>query len=229
MGQLRVLVTGGGRGIGRAIALRFAKAGSKVCVASRTSAELDEVVAEIEAAGGEGLAAQMNVRDFGSVEAAVYRAVNFAGQALDVLVNCAGSFEIVPFDKMQPDIWSRVLETNLTGAFSTTLESIDALEDGEQPHIFNVASVAAKQGFPGNTAYCASKYGLLGFSESLRMDLAESGIRVTTVCPGPTATEIWDRVEGTWDKSQMLDPATIADKIFEAYGTDVTDLDIPAE
>lgn len=229
MGQLRVLVTGGGRGIGRAIALRFAKAGSKVCVASRTSDELDDVVAEIEAAGGQGLAAQMNVRDFGSVEAAVYRAVNFTGQALDVLVNCAGSFDIVPFGKMQPDIWSRILETNLTGAFSTTLESIDALEDGEQPHIFNVASAAAKQGFPGNTAYCASKYGLLGFSESLRMDLAESGIRVTTVCPGPTATEIWDNVEGTWDKSKMLDPATIADKIFEAYGTDVTDLDIPAE
>ena len=226
MGQLRVLVTGGGRGIGRAIALRFAKEGAKVCVASRTSAELDAVVTEIEAAGGEGLAAQMNVRDFGSVEAAVYRAVNFTTQVLDVLVNCAGSFDIVPFDKMQPDVWSRMIETNLTGAFSTTLEAIDALEDGNSPHIFNIASVAAREGFPGNTAYCASKYGLRGFSDALRHDLKDSGIRVTTVYPGQTATEIWDRVEGDWDKSQMLDPAVIADKVFEAYGTDVADLDV---
>ena len=103
----KVLVTGGGRGIGRAIALRFAREGAWVAVASRTSAEVDAVAAEIEAAGGRGLAAQMNVRDFGSVEAAVYRAIEWAGGTLDVLVNNAGIFSVTPFDKLKLDDFHR--------------------------------------------------------------------------------------------------------------------------
>src|SRR5262245_24654442 len=95
-----VLITGGSRGIGRAIALRFARAGSKVVVASRNSVQLDAVVAEVEKAGGKGLAAQMDVREQGSVEAAVWRALEFCGGTLDVLVNNAGVFDVVPFEKL---------------------------------------------------------------------------------------------------------------------------------
>jgi len=228
MSTLRVLVTGGGRGIGRATALRFARAGAKVVVAARSSPELDAAVEEINAAGGEGMAAQMNVRDWGSVEAAVYRAVNFHGGSLDVVVNCAGCFDVVPFDKMSQDVWARMIETNLTGPFSVALEALDALEEGESPHLFNVASVAAKEAFGGNTAYCASKWGLRGFSEALRIDLAAKGIRVTTVYPGPTDTTIFDKVDGEWDRSKMLSPEAVADAIHAAYGTDVADIDLPA-
>ncbi|HKX45091.1 MAG TPA: SDR family oxidoreductase [Planctomycetota bacterium] len=217
MTELRVLVTGGGRGIGRAIALRFAREGASVVVAARTSAQLDAVVGEIEKAGGRGLAAQMNVSDHGSVEAAVWRAVEFCGGTLDVLVNNAGTFDLKPIGAMRVPDWSVAIETNLTGPFLVTLEALDHLAESERGHVFNVASKAAKQGFPGATAYCASKYGLRGFSDALREDLRPKAIRVTTVYPGGVDTSIWDGVEGQFDRSRMLKPEAVADAVLAAY------------
>ena len=166
--SVRILVTGGGRGIGRAIALRFAREGAQVVVAARTSPELDSVVAEVEAAGGTALAAQVNVGDEGSVEAAVYRASEFCGGTLDVLVNCAGTFSIDHIEKLSSATWDRHIGVNLTGAFYVTSEALQYLEESDKPHIFNIASTAAKQGFPGNAAYCATKYGLRGFGDAIR-------------------------------------------------------------
>jgi 3-oxoacyl-[acyl-carrier protein] reductase len=229
MAPLRVLITGGGRGIGRAAALRFAKEGAHVVVAARTSGELDDVVAEIEAAGGKGLAAQMNVTDLGSVEAAVWRATEFTEGPIDVLVNNAGVFDVVPFDKMGHKAWSKMIDVNLTGAYYVTQESLGALEDGERTVVINVASGAAKQGFPGNTAYCASKYGLKGFGDALRIDLADKGIRVVTVYPRGTDTTIFDGVPGDWDRSKMNTAEEVAEVIFSAVsaGDEVTDIDVP--
>lgn len=233
MSQLRVLVTGGGRGIGRAIALRFARAGAKVAVASRSSDELDVVAAEITAAGGLGRAQQMNVADHGSVEAAVYRAVEFLEGSIDVLVNNAGIFEIKPFDKLDLASWKRHMEVNAYGAFYVTSEALDALYESPKAHIFNIASTAAKQGFPGNVAYCASKYALRGFGDALRLDLAPKKIRVSTVYPGPTDTPIWDKVPGQWNRAQMLKPEAVAEVVWNAYhapeGSAVDDLDVPVK
>ena len=229
MAPLRVLITGGGRGIGRAAALRFAKEGAHIVVAARTSGELDEVVAEIDAAGGKGLAAQMNVTDLGSVEAAVWRATEFTGGPIDVLINNAGVFDVVPFDKMGHKAWSKMIDVNLTGAYYVTQESLGALEEGENTVVINVASGAAKQGFPGNTAYCASKYGLKGFGDALRIDLAEKNIRVVTVYPRGTDTTIFDDVPGDWDRSKMNTAEEVAEVIFSAVsaGDEITDLDVP--
>ena len=229
MAAQRVLITGGGRGIGRAAALRFAREGAHVVVAARTSGELDDVVAEIEAVGGKGLAAQMNVTDLGSVEAAVWRATEFTGGPIDVLVNNSGVFDVIPFEKMGHKDWSRILDVNLTGAYYVTQESLGALEEGERSVIINVASGAAKRGFPGNTAYCASKYGLKGFGDALRLDLAAKGIRVVTVYPGATDTTIFDGVEGEWDRATMNTVDEVAEVIFGAVGSgvEVTDLDVP--
>lgn len=230
MTQHRVLITGGGRGIGRAIALRFAREGAKVCVAARSSDQLDGVVAEINEAGGVGLAAQLNLGDVGDVGAAVWRCFEFTDGALDVLVNNAGVFEVKPFDKMDASTWTRMIDVNLNGPFYVTLESLEALEQSERAHIFNVSSIAGLQGFPGNTAYCASKYGLRGFSDALRLDLAERGIRVTTVYPGPTDTSIFDKVEGDFDRSKMNKPEDVAEAIWNAYTSpadaDVNDIEI---
>jgi len=231
MTKPRVLVTGGSRGIGRAIALRFAREGSQVVVAARSSPDLDRVVAEIEAAGGEGLAAQMNVGDEGSVEAAVYRAGEFCGSALDVVVNCAGTFSIAPIDKTTSADWDRHIGVNLTGAFYVTQESLQYLEESDRPHIFNIASIAARQGFPGNVAYCASKYGLRGFSDALRMDLESQNVRVSTVYPRQTDTDLWEGVDGDWDRSQMDSPDVVAEAVWNAYnqpaGADVSDIEMP--
>ncbi len=228
---LRVLITGGGRGIGRAIALRFAREGAHVAVAARSSDQLDEVVREIEAAGGKGRAQQVNVSDHGSVEAAVWRAVEFTGGGLDVLVNNAGVFDVKPFGQMDVATWRRHIEVNLNGPFFVTLEALDALLEGERPHVFNIASVAARQAFPGNTAYCASKYGLRGFGDALRLDLAEKGVRVSTVYPGATDTTIFEKVPGEWDRSKMNRPEDVAEVIWKAYnapaGAKIDDLEVP--
>lgn len=231
MTQLRVLITGGGRGIGRAIALRFAREGAKVAVAARTSAEIDALAAEIDRAGGQGSAQYMDVADHGSVEAAVYRALQFTGGALDVLVNNAGVFDIRPFDRMDVHLWERMVAVNLNGPFYVTLEALDGLFESQKAHVFNIASVAAKRGFPGNTAYCATKYGLRGFSDALRVDLAANNVRVSTVYPSATDTSIFDKVSGNWDRSKMNKPEDVAEVVWKAYhapaGTNVDDLDVP--
>ena len=229
MAAPRVLITGGGRGIGRAIALRFAREGARVVVAARSSDQLDAVAKEIDAAGGQGLAANMNVADHGSVEAAVWRAIEFMDQTIDVLINNAGVFDVKPFDKVRPGDWEFMIGANLTGPFLVTSESLEYLEDGERPHIINVASVAAKQGFAGNTAYCASKAGLVGFSNALREDLKDQGIDVTTVYPPATDTTIFDGVAGDWDRSKMLSADDVAEAIYQAWAAAErpTDLDIP--
>lgn len=229
MAPIRILVTGGGRGIGRAIALRFAREGAKVAVAARTSAQLDEVVGEIEAAGGQGIACQMNLRDPGSIEAAVFRAVDFFDEEMDVLVNNAGIFDVRPIDETDPTFWERFLEVNLTGPYLVTLESLAALRESPRGHVFNVASKAAREGYPGNTAYCASKAGLMGFSNALREDLRGSGVRVSTVHPGATDTSIFDEVPGEWDRASMNRPEDVAEVIWNAYRAegDQADLEIP--
>jgi 3-oxoacyl-[acyl-carrier protein] reductase len=227
----KVLVTGGGRGIGRAIALRFAREGARVVVAARTSTELDNVVAEVERAGGAAIAAQMDVRDFGSVEAAVWRAVQFLGDSIDVLVNNAGVFDVQPIDKLDLAKWRWMQEVNVDGPLYVIKESLDALLESERAHVFNIASVAAKRGFPGNVAYCASKYALRGLSDALREDLRPKGVRVSTVYPGATDTAIFDRVPGAWDRTKMNRPEDVAEVIWRAWNApaseNVDDLDVP--
>lgn len=231
MSQLRVLITGGSRGIGRAIALRFAREGAKVIVAARNSDQLDGVVEEINAAGGEGYAAQMNLEDHGSVEAAVWRATEFTGGPIDVIVNNAGVFEPATLLETSLESWNRTMSVNLTGPFWVMTEALEALHEGDRKHIFNVSSTAGKQGFASNTAYCASKYGLRGFSDALREELKDSGVRVTTIYPGQTDTTIFDGVAGDWDRASMNSPEDVAEVVWQTYsapeGTDVSDVDVP--
>ena len=228
MSKPSILITGGGRGIGRAIALRFAREGCPVAIAARTSDQLDSVVAEIKALGAEGMAAQMNLRDPGSIEAAVWRAADFFGGSIDILVNNAGIFDSKSIDDTDPDTWNRFLEVNLTGPYLVTIEALGALRESEKGHVINIASEAAKKGFAGSTAYCASKYGLRGFGDALREDLRAEGIRVSTVYPGATDTTIFDDVAGDWDRSTMKKPEDVAEVVWNAYHGegDQADLDV---
>jgi NAD(P)-dependent dehydrogenase (short-subunit alcohol dehydrogenase family) len=226
-----VLVTGGSRGIGRAIALRFARAGARICIAARRSAELDKVAAEIEQLGGKGLPASTDVTDHGSVEACVYRAVEFLGDAIDVLVNNAGGFDVKPLEKMDVGTWQRLVDVNLNGPFYVALEAREALLAGNRPHLFNVASISAKSAFAGQVAYTSSKWGLRGLSEALRAELGPKGVRVSTVYPGATDTSIFDGVPGNWDRSRMNKPEDVAEVVWSAYhaadGAPIDDLDVP--
>ncbi len=226
-----VLVTGGGRGIGRAIALRFAREGARVAVAARTRSEIEAVAVEIERTGGAGLAVEMDVTDLSSVERGVARVLAENDGTLDVLVNNAGVFAIHPFPELSPATWYRMVATNLTGPFHVTLLALRGLELSSRAHVFNVSSIAGKRAFPGNVAYCATKYGLRGFSDALRLDLESRRIRVSTLYPSATDTTIFDGVPGEWDRSSMHRPEAIAELVWHAYSApleeDVAELELP--
>ena len=223
-----VLVTGGGRGIGRAIALRFAREGARVAVAARTRSEIEAVAAEVERAGGRGQAVAMDVTDLDSVERGLAEVLAASGGILDVVVNNAGVFAIHPFPELSPATWYRMLATNLNGPFHVTLLALKGLERSRRGHVFNVSSIAGLQAFPGNVAYCTSKSGLRGFGDALRLDLAPLGIRVSTVYPSATDTTIFDDVPGEWDRARMYRPEEVAEVVWQAYAApaegDVADL-----
>jgi NADP-dependent 3-hydroxy acid dehydrogenase YdfG len=226
MAPTRILITGGGRGIGRAIALRFATSDVKICIASRTSDELDKVVEEIESAGGEAIAAQFNLRDHGSIEAAVYRAVDFFEGKMDLLVNNAGVFDVKPFDECNPGMIQKFFDVNILGAMYTTQEALTALREADGAHVINISSTAGLQGYPGSAVYCATKYALRGFSDALREELCDEGIRVTTVYPDATDTTLFDGVDLDLDRSTMDSPETVAEVVWQAAQEDECPRDI---
>ncbi|MDG1049590.1 MAG: SDR family NAD(P)-dependent oxidoreductase [Planctomycetota bacterium] len=214
---LRVFITGGTRGIGRAIALRFAREGAMVAIAARTSADLDEVVSEIEAAGGQGDACQTNMRDHGSVEAAVFRAVDFFEGTTDIVVNCAGLVEFKPFDELGVDDWERALAVHLTGPFLVLAEVLPSLRESDRGHVFNIGAHLAGQPGPGQSLMAASKAGVEGMSRGLRADLEPEGIRVTTVLPGFVETPGLAPWKGALEGAAVTTPEAVADAIWEAY------------
>jgi NAD(P)-dependent dehydrogenase (short-subunit alcohol dehydrogenase family) len=227
---LRVLVTGAGRGIGRAIALRFARPGARIVAAARTRSELESLVGELEGLGAHGLALVMDVADEASVRAGMQRALAFTGGALDVLVNNAGIFTVAPFEELELGTWRRLMAVNLEGPMLVTKAALDALRGGQRPHLFNIGSSASRQPFSGSSAYCATKYGLKGLTDVLRLELAPD-VRVSSVYPGATDTTIFDGVPGEWDRSRMNRPEDVAEVVWRGFsadaGTPVDDLVVP--
>lgn len=227
----RGVITGAGRGIGRAIALRFAAPGYRLALAARTANELERVAEEIRARGSSALCVPMDVANLASVERGLSAALDFTDGVIDLLINNAGVFDVRPFDETSPATWYRHMGVNLNGPYHVTLRSLEGLKRSSHAHVFFVASVAARRAFPGNTAYCASKYGLRGFADALRLDLAPEGIRVSTVYPGATDTKMLDGVSGEWDRRRMNRPADVAEVLWRAWrepaDVDVDDLDVP--
>jgi 3-hydroxybutyrate dehydrogenase len=185
------LVTGGGRGIGRAIALALAEAGSRVAVGARTRDQIDQVAREIEEAGGESLAVLCDVTDAASVALAVESARDRFGR-IDILVNNAGVAESAPLDKMHDELWDRMIAVNLTGTYRCTRAVLPEMVARGSGRVINVASVAARVGKPYISAYCASKHGVLGFTRAVAAEVAASGVTVNAVCPGYVDTDLTD-------------------------------------
>jgi 3-hydroxybutyrate dehydrogenase len=178
-------ITGGGRGIGRAVALAFAREGARVFVVARTAAEVGRVAEEVRAEFGERAAAHAacDVSDPRSVEAAFAAAREFFGDS-DVLVNNAGVAESSKFAETSDEFWRRHLDINLTGTFYCMRAALPSMVGRGWGRVINVASVAGKTGAPYVAAYTASKHGVVGLTRSVALEVAAKGVTVNAVCPG---------------------------------------------
>ncbi len=179
----RALVTGGGRGIGRAIAERLAREGARVVVTGRTQAEIDEVASELG-----GAAVRMDAKDRASVRAAI-DAVRALG-SVDVLVNNAGFAESVPFDRTDDELWDSLLEVNVTCAFALSRAFVPGMIERGFGRVVNVASNAGLVGYGYSVAYCASKHAMVGMTRALAVEIAKTPVTVNAVCPGWTRTRM---------------------------------------
>lgn len=225
-----VLVTGAGRGIGRAIALRFARAGATVLAAARTRSEVEDTARACEAAGGRGIPLVLDVTDRVSVDAALLPALEDLDGRLDVLVNNAGAFAVVPFAELDAATWRRLFAVNLDGVLHVTQAALPALR-AARGHLLNIASVAARTPYEGSSVYCATKYGLRGLTDVLRLELAADGIRVSCVYPDATDTTIFDDTPLELDPAELDAPEDVAAVVFDAWSAppedDVDDVDMP--
>jgi NAD(P)-dependent dehydrogenase (short-subunit alcohol dehydrogenase family) len=185
------LVTGGGRGIGRAIALAFAREGARVAVASRTIEQVEEVAREIaEETKSDALAVICDVSDLASVQQMFALVTERFSPGVDLLVNNAGVAESAPFTKTDDQFWQKHMAVNLNGTFYCTRAALPLMLERGWGRVINIASIAGKIGAPYIAAYSASKHGVLGLTRSVAMEVAIKGITVNAICPGYMDTEM---------------------------------------
>jgi len=193
------IVTGGGRGIGRAIALRFAEAGASVAVFDRDEQTAADTANAVVALGRRGRAKTVDVRDHGAVAAAVEELAGELGQ-IDVLVNNAGVETRSPFLEISPEEWDRQIAVNLTGTFNCTQAAARKMSERAYGRIVNISSVAGLIGPIDLAAYGAAKAGIIGLTRAAALDLADFGITVNAIAPGPIETEL---MHGVWSAEAL--------------------------
>jgi NAD(P)-dependent dehydrogenase (short-subunit alcohol dehydrogenase family) len=206
------VVSGGGSGIGREIALELARRGHPLALLGRRSQQLEETLA---AAGGDGLVLACDVRDAGAVEAAV-RTLEERWGAAAVVVPAAGVVSLSPLEETAPERFQEMIETNLTGTFLLLRALLPAMKRQGSGRIFPILSTAARRGFPGWSAYCASKWGLAGLVAALREELRGSGVHITALYPGATDSPLWDDLPGDWNRSLMVPAREVARAVATA-------------
>lgn len=185
LNQKVAYITGGSKGIGYGIAEVLLKAGMRVAISSRSLSAAEKAAQSLNA-GDRILPLQSNVSSLNDEVAAVNKVREHFGQ-LDVLVANAGVGHFAPIDKMAPELWQETIDTNLTGVFNSVKAAVEALKE-TQGYIITIASLAGANFFENGAAYNASKFGLVGFSQAIMLDLRKYSVKVTTIMPGSVAT-----------------------------------------
>jgi NAD(P)-dependent dehydrogenase (short-subunit alcohol dehydrogenase family) len=205
---LVALVTGGGSGIGAAIAHALAGAGARLVLSGRRLEKLKEVAQGLP---GGAMCIACDVQKETEVVHTIQKTVAEAGR-LDILVNNAGVFDMKPLEETSAEFWDNVIGTNLRGSFLMARHAWKHLK-AAKGQIVNLSSIAGTRGFANGGAYCASKFGMNGLSEVLKIEGKPHGIRVFSVCPGSVETPLWEPLSSEDERERMMKPETIADLV----------------
>jgi 3-oxoacyl-[acyl-carrier protein] reductase len=209
-------VTGATEGIGRATAFALGRAGWAVGVCARTEGKVGALVTALQAEGIRAAGAPADVSEPDPVERAVARVVDALGE-IDLLVNNAGRLIARPFAELTLEDWDTVMGTNVRSLYLVTRAVLPAMRRRRRGTIVNVASLAGRNGFPGGTAYTASKHAVLGFARSLLLEVRRENIRVITICPGSVDTALLhDQPMLKSDPERILKAEDVADAIVQA-------------
>lgn len=207
-------ITGGARGIGKATAIALAKEGVNLGIIARNESNLKEVASEIEALGVKVAYAAADVSSQEQVEAAVSSITNVVGTA-DILINNAGTATFGSVLDMEPEEWKKIIDVNLMGTYYVTRAVLPQLLDKNTGDIINISSTNGLSGAATSSAYSASKFGVIGFTESLAQEVRRNNIRVSALTPSTVATDLavaTDLIKEN-DESKLMQPEDIAEFI----------------
>ena len=185
----KAIITGGSRGLGKATALAFAKEGIDVAITGRNEKSLQETVAELKALGVNATYALFNVGIYEEVQKGIKQIITDFG-SVDILVNNAGVAAFGSLNDMKVDQWSEIIQTNVMGMYFVTKEVLPYLIDKNEGDIFNISSTAGLTGNANTSAYSASKFAVIGMSESLMKEVRKNNIRVCTLTPSTIASDM---------------------------------------
>lgn len=210
-----VWITGASSGIGLACAKALAAGGMHVVMSSRNRAELLEAAGAIRGTGGDAKAVQCDVSSEEDVEWAIKSIIKAFGEGPDILINNAGISPYHDIEDMTPEIFDKVIATNITGNFLCAKAVLPEMIRKGSGTIIQMLSIASTKAFAGGTAYGASKFGALGFTNALREEVRHKGIKVVSVMPGAVETPAWDIKERNEYREKMMQSEDIAQAVVD--------------
>ncbi|MHB2153561.1 SDR family oxidoreductase [Calditrichota bacterium GD2] len=211
------IVTGGHKGIGKALSVKLAQHGAHVAMVGRDAAALDEAASEIKKLGVQALAVQGDLCENDVIDRFVRQVIEKFGR-LDILINNAGVGYFAPLSELSIAHWDAMFNLNIRAVFLVTQKALPYLRQAGEAFVVNIASLAGKNAFVGGSGYAATKHALIGFSRCLMLEERKNGINVLTVCPGSVRTDFFQHHQSaeTVLAKEILEPQDVAQAVVES-------------